>query len=114
MNTTFPVSCDGDFLERLNKSLDGKNRSKFIVDAVTKELDRYDANLRRIKWLDEEVTPKIKTMMKNHTFGRIMNLLDNPEQLRDLIIKLQAQEYPVTEPELRCILQRVANDDSRP
>lgn len=42
-----------------------------------------------------------------------MNLLDNPEQMRELIIKLQAQEYPVTETELREILQRVANDDSR-
>lgn len=113
MNTTFPVSCDGKFLKRLNDSLEGKNRSKFIVDAVCKELDRYDANQRRKKWLEDEVTPKIRSTLKTHTFGRIMNLLDNPEQMRELIIKLQAQEYPVTETELREILQRVANDDSR-
>ena len=65
MSTILNISCKKEFVERLNRLLPSQQRSRFIVDSVTKALDEREEldaeRLFRKKVFEQSVVPAVKS-----------------------------------------------------
>ena len=88
MGLSFPVSCSQEFQDRLNKRFGGtQNRSAFIVEVVTNELNRLDAldiemKLRE-KLITEKVIPEVRKQLKKYEYDQILIMWNGTQEDRN-------------------------------
>ena len=88
MGLSFPVSCSKEFQDRINKRFGGtQNRSAFIVEVVTKELDRLDAldiEMKiRDRLLTDKVIPEVRKQLKKYEYDQILVMWNGTQEDRN-------------------------------
>jgi len=114
LNSRIDITGSTEVIERINAFLNGKNRSKWLLDLAIREIEQcdqyHDIKTKRKLYVEEKIKPELEKILKKYQYHAISDLMKSPSEMESLSKKLDGLDINVDKKELNLMLGGILND----